>query len=176
MCDHVTAGDEQLAIERDADRLPGARVTRPGTVVAGPRLDAAHDRELARRRHCDFVTDRDKAALNAARHDAAIVEPIDGLHWQPQRQRGGGPRRREAVEGLDHGWSPVPADRGGSLDDAVAVARRNRDDRRGLEPQVGEMRRNFGLDFAEAAVLIADTVHLVDDYDHLPDAEQVQQI
>ena len=81
--------DEELAVERDADRLPGAGLARRGCAVgAGQASMRAHARGLARRRDRDLVADRDAAALDAAGDDAAIVELVDRLHRQAQRQLG----------------------------------------------------------------------------------------
>ncbi len=141
-----------------------------------PRLDRADPRALARRRHHDLVADRDAAALDAAGDDAAVVELVDRLHRKPQRQRARGLGRREPVERFDDGRAGVPRDRRRPRDDAVAVARRNRDDRGRLHAEALEMRADLGVELAKPAVVVAHPVHLVDDDDDLAHAEQVQQV
>src|SRR5215472_16401521 len=73
--DDVAALDEQLTVERDADRSSG-------TLPALDRRDrpALHRpdlRDLARRHDHDLIAGREIAGLDAARDDAAVVEFVD---------------------------------------------------------------------------------------------------
>ena len=80
------------------------------------------------------------------------------------------------IERFDDGRADIPVDRRGAGDDAVAVARGNRDHRGGLDPEAAEVGADLGVDVAEPAVVIADAVHLVDDDHDLAHAEQMQEI
>src|SRR5712671_3943486 len=108
MGNHVAAFDEQFAVERDADRSPGAlaaldRRNRPA-------LDGFDLRDLARGHDDDLVSGVEAAGFDAPGDNAAVVEFVDRLHRQPQRQRFQRPRRFKRVERLDYGRSIVPAD------------------------------------------------------------------
>ena len=66
-----------------------------------PPLDGLDLRDLAGGHDDDFVTRHEVSGLNAAGDDAAIVELVDGLHRQAQRQLFQQPRRFEPIERLD---------------------------------------------------------------------------
>ena len=91
------------------------------------------------------------AGFDAARDDAAVVEFVDRLHRQPQRERFQRAGRLERVERLDDGWPLVPADPRRVLGNAVAVARGNRNHRRWLHAEADQMRGYLVADFLEPA-------------------------
>ena len=174
MGDDVAALDEQFAVERDADRAARALPARDRR--HRPALDRLDLGDLAGRHDHDLVAGNQAAGFDAAGDDAAIVELVDRLHRQTQRQRFQRPRRLEPIKRLDHGRALVPADAVGALGDAVAVARGNRDHSRGLHAEALQMRRDLVADFLEALGGEIDAVHLVDDDRDLLHAEQMQQI
>ncbi len=174
MRDDVAAFDEQFAVERDADRAAGALTTCDRR--HRPALDRLDPGDLAGRHDHDLIAGNEAAGFDAARHDAAVVELVDRLHRQAQRQRFQRACRLEPVQRLDHGRSLVPADTIGVLGDAVAVACRNRDDGRGRHAEAAQMRGNLVADRLEAVSGEIDAVHLVDDDRDLLHAEQMQQI
>ena len=116
------------------------------------------------------------AGLDTARDDAAVVEFVDRLHRQPQRELLQRPRRFERIERFDDGRPLVPADPRRVFGNAVAVARGNRNHRRRRHAEADQMRGNLVADFLEALGAEIDAVHLVDDDRDLLDAEQMQQI
>ncbi len=146
------------------------------SVGHGPGLDRAHLRALLARHHHDLVAHSDVAAFHAARDDAPLVELVDGLHREAQREVRRRARRRKRIERLQHGRALVPLRRRRLARDAVAVARGDRDDGGGRQPQAFEMRADLMGDLAEARRIEADAVHLVDHHRHLPHAEQMQEI
>ena len=89
------------------------------------------------------------AGLDAARDDAAVVEFVDRLHRQPQRQLLQRPRRFERIERFDDGRPPVPADPRRVFGNAVAVARGNRNHRRWRHAEADQMRGNLVADLLE---------------------------
>src|SRR5581483_2224169 len=172
--DDVAALDEQLAVERDADRASG-------TLLAlerrdRPTLDGFDLCDLAGRHDHDLVARSEMAGFDAACDNAAVVELVNRLHGQSQRESFQRPRRLQRIERLDHGWAAIPADAVCVFGDAVAVARGNRNDGRRRHAEAGQVRRNLVADLLEARGREIDPVHLVDDHRDLPDAEQVQQI
>ena len=174
MGDDIAAFDEQFTVERDADRAAGAVAARERR--HRPALDGFDFRDLAGRHDDDFVAGAQAAGLDAARHDAAVVEFVDRLHRQAQRQLLQRPRRFERVERLDDGRSLVPADPRRVFGDAVAVARGNRNHRRRRHAEADQMRGNLVADLLETVSAEIDAVHLVDDDGDLLDAQQMQQI
>ena len=174
MGDDVAALDEQFAVERDADRAAGGLAA--GDRRQRPALDRLDLGDLAGGHDDDLVAGDEAAGFDAARDDAAVVEFVDRLHRQPQRQRFRRPRRLQRIERLDHGRALVPGDARRMRGNAVAVARGDRDHRGGLDAEAGQMRRNLVADFLESFGAEIDAVHLVDDDRDLPDAEQMQQI
>ena len=120
---------------------------------------------------------REAAGFDAARDDAAVVEFVDRLHRQPQRQLSpaAAPARAHPAPRPRSGPS-IPADPRRALGDAVAVARGNRNHRRRRHAEADQMRGNLVADLLEAIGAEIDAVHLVDDDRDLLDAEQMQQI
>ena len=98
-------------------------VCAPLTGVAGQPSTRPDLCDLARRHDDDLVSGCEAAGFDPARDDAAVIEFVDRLHRQPQRQRLQRPRRLKGVERLDHGRTAIPSDVGGAFGDAVAVAR-----------------------------------------------------
>ena len=121
MGDDVAALDEQFAIERNSNRPPGGLHAFDGS--CRPTLDGPDLGDLARRHDDDLVSGGKAAGLDAARHDAAVIEFVDRLHRQPQRKRLQRPRRLKGVERLDHGRTAIPSDFRRAPGNAVAVAR-----------------------------------------------------
>ena len=75
---HVAALDEQLAVERDADRASGALLALDrGEWPALDRLDFG---DLARGHDDDLIAGGEMSGFDAAGDDAAIVELVDRLH------------------------------------------------------------------------------------------------
>ena len=148
----------------------------PWTGVDRPALDAADFGDLAGGHDDDLVAGGEAAGFDAAGDDAAVVEFVDRLHRQPQRQRFQRPRRLERIQRLDHGRSVIPFDPRRAFGDAVAVARGNRNHRRRRHAEADQMRRNLVADLLEPVGAEIDPVHLVDDHGDLFDAEQMQQI
>ncbi|MHC2751218.1 hypothetical protein ACVIWV_006672 [Bradyrhizobium diazoefficiens] len=174
MRDDVAALDEQFAVERDTDRA--ARALPSGNRRRRPALDRLDLGDLAGRHDHDLVAGNQAAGFDAARHDAAVVELVDRLHRQPQRQRFQRARRLELVQRLDHGRSLVPADAVGARRDAITVARGDRDHGRRRHAEAVEMRGNLVADRLEAIGGEIHAVHLVDDDRNLLHAEQMQEI
>src|SRR6185312_12589265 len=174
MRDDIAAFDEQFTVERDAHRTAGAVTTVKRR--HRPALDGLDFCDLAGGHDDDFVAGREVTGFNAARHDAAVVEFVDRLHRQPQRELFQWPRRFEPVDCFDHGRSAIPADPRRQFGDAVAVARGNRNDCGRRYAKAGQVRGNLVADFPESVSAEIDAVHLVDDNRDLPDPEQVQQI
>src|SRR6266853_4207886 len=121
MSNHVAAFDEQFAVECDADRSPGALAARDRR--NRPALDGLDLRDLARGHDDDLVARAEAAGFDASGDNAAVVEFVDRLHRQPQRQRFQRPRRLKGVERLDHGRTAIPSDFRRAPGNAVAVAR-----------------------------------------------------
>src|ERR1700739_2606486 len=142
MGDDVATLDKEFAVERDAD---GA--SRGLTLIDRrhrPALDAPDLRELALGHDHDLVAGGEMAGFDAACDDAAIVELVDRLYRQPQRQLCQRPRRFEAIDPLDYGRTAVPLGPRRAFGHAVTVARRNRNHRRGRDAKTGQMRGNLG--------------------------------
>ena len=174
MGDDVATLDKEFAVERDADRA--SRGLNLIDRRYRPALDAPDLRDLARGHDDDLVAGGKMAGFDAACDDAAVVEFVDRLYRQPQRQLCQRPRRFERIERLDHGRTVVPLDPRRALGDAVAVARRNRNHRRGRDAKAGQMRGNLVADLGKSRRAEIDPVHLVDDDRDLFDAEKMQQI
>ena len=175
--DEVAARDEQFAVQRDADRAAGARCDGHAGVGRRPGFDGTYPGALARRRHRDLVADGDPSALDAPGHDAAIVELVDRLHRQTQRQGGqpAGPARTGRAlrrrSGRHTSRSPavfVTTPSPWRAEIGITAA--------GLTPRPPRWRADLGIDLAEPAVVIAHPVHLVDDDHDLTHAEQMQEI
>ena len=158
-----------MPTERPAPWLPLTRRHRPA-------LDGLDLRDLAGGHDDDFIAGAETAGLDAAGDDAAVVEFVDRLHRQPQRQLLQRPRRFERIERLDDARALVPADPRRAFGNAVAVARGNRNHRRRRHAEADQMRRNLVADLLETFRAEVDPVHLVDDDGDLLDAEQMQQI
>ncbi len=114
--------------------------------------------------------------LDTSGHDSPIVEFVDRLNGEAQRQFVERSRRVQRIDGFDHDRTAVPADLGGSLGDAVSIARRDWNDCCRNETEAGQVCGNFVSNGAEAFRAEIDAVHLVDDDSDLFDAEQMQQI
>ena len=91
--------------------------------------------------------------LDAAGDNAAVVEFVDRLHRQPQRQLLQRPGRFERVERLDHGRALVPADPVCVFGNAIAIARGNRNHGGRRHTERNQMRGNFVADLVEFAAL-----------------------
>jgi hypothetical protein len=107
MADDVAALQKQFAIQRDADGMAGMmplpkRCRRPA-------FDRANFCDLAGGHDDDLVAACEMTGLDAAGDDAAVVELVDRLHRQPQRQLFQRARRLELIDGADHGRAVVPA-------------------------------------------------------------------
>ena len=76
-----------------------------------PTLDGSDLRDLARGHDDDLVAGAKAAGFDASRDNAAVVEFIDRLHRQPQRELLQRPGRLQRIQRLDHGRTVVPADR-----------------------------------------------------------------
>ena len=88
---HRAALDEDLFGERDADALAGGGVVARRRVPAFDGFDGAG---LVAGREEQPVADLERAALDAAGEDAALVEAIDILDGEAQRLVLGAARRR----------------------------------------------------------------------------------
>jgi len=141
-----TKSSRSSVMPMDAGRR---RVRRVGGIGRRPRLDGAHPRVLLARHDHDVVADADAAALHPPGHDAAVVELVNRLHRETQRQIGGGAGRREGIERLQHRRPLVPGGRRRMAGDAVAVARGNRDDGDRCQPQTRKVAADLGFDLAE---------------------------
>src|SRR6266436_7571369 len=108
MRDDFAALEEELAIERDADRASGALPALDGR--DRPAFDGLDLCDLAGRHDDDLVARGEMAGFDAAGDDAAVVEFVDRLHRQPQRKLFQRPRRLQRVERFDHGRAAIPAD------------------------------------------------------------------
>ena len=89
----LAALDEDLFGQRDADGFAGAWRSR---VAAHSSVSMALDRaDLVARREQHPVADPQRAGFDAARQDAAVVEPVNVLDREPQRQVAAAVRRPE---------------------------------------------------------------------------------
>src|SRR6185437_412795 len=86
MGDDVAAFDEEFAVERDADGAAGALLAVRRR--QGPALDRFDFRDLAGGHDHDLIARGEMAGFDAARNNAAVVELVDRLYRQPQRQLG----------------------------------------------------------------------------------------
>ena len=114
--------------------------------------------------------------FDATRDDAAVVEFVDRLNRQAQRQFVERLGRRQRIERLDDGRPDIPSDIRRAFVDAVAIARGNRNDGRRRDAEANQMRGDFIADRLETFGGEIHPVHLVDDDRDLFDAEQMQQI
>ncbi len=170
----LAALDEDLLVERDADRLPGFGALR--LLGHAPGLDRLDRGGLVGGREQQCVADREAAQFDPAGENPALIELVDVLDRQPQRPLGLAGLREELIERLDHGRPLVPGHDLGAGDDVVALARRDRDETRGLDPEAGQIGAILLGDRAEAVGAVADQVHLVDQHGHLAHAQKVEQI
>ena len=123
----------------------------------------SHVRRLARRQEHDLVADADAAGFDPAGDDAAVIEFVDVLHGDSQRQVLGRARGFERIDRLDDGRTLVPAQMRAAIDDHVALARRNRNEGIRRHAERGEVGAELRLDAAELGLAVGDLVHLVDD-------------
>src|ERR1700738_3461981 len=84
MGDDIAALDKQFAVERDADRSPGA--VRALDRRRRPALDGPDPGDLARRHDDDLVAGSQMSGFDAARDDAAVGEFVERLHREPPRK------------------------------------------------------------------------------------------
>src|SRR4051794_26543122 len=174
MRNDVAALDEQFAVERDADRASGAVAAAERRYR--PAFHALDLCDLAGGHDDDFIAGSEMTGFDPARDDAAVVELVDRLHRQPQRQLLQRPGRLECIQRLDHGRAPVPADSRSVFGNAVTVARGNRNHGRWRHAEADQMRGNLVADLLEPDSTEIDPVHLVDDDGDLLDPQQMQQI
>ncbi len=97
------------------------------------------------------------------------------MNWQTQVQVDRLLRGREALQCLDD-RRHAGCKRRVMCDDPNALARRSRNDGSGREAKLVQVTRDLRLDLAKTRYVIGQTVHLVDDDDQLPDAQQMDQI
>ena len=174
MADDLSALNEDRLVQRDADRLAGASHHRRRGCV--PRLDAGDPRALVGRRDQDAVTDRQRATLDPAGKDTALVELIDILHRQAQRQIDRRRRRRATIQRLGDHRPFVPGHGIRPDGDIVALSRRNRHHMQRRDPDGGQIGADIRLDRGKARGIVAGHIHLVHRHHHLAHAQQMQQI
>jgi hypothetical protein len=165
--------DEELLVQREADGLAGLRLG--GRHRNVPAFDAGDARHLVARRKQQAVADAQAARLEAADEDAPLVELVDVLDRQAQRQLGRPRRRAQAGQRLHHGGSVIPRHGLGGCGDVVAVAGGDGYDDAGAEADAVEIRRIGLADLVVARLSEPNGVHLVDDHRHLADAQQMQE-
>ncbi len=107
--------------------------------------------------------------------DPPVVELVDRLDRQAQRQVGRRRRHAQAAQRVEHARSAIPSRPLGRDRDIVAVARRDRDDRGRADIERLEIALQAGADLVEARLVEIDQVHLVDHDHELADAEEVEQ-
>src|SRR5207248_6138317 len=124
MRDDVATFDEQFAVKRDANGSTGglAAVDRRHR----PALHALDLGDFACRHHHDLIAGGEMTGLDAPRQNAAVVELVDRLDRQSQRELLQRPGRFERVERLYHGGSMVPGYAWRALGDVVYDASGNR--------------------------------------------------
>ena len=170
----VAALDEDLLGERDADAF--AR-DGDGLLRRAPHLDAGDDAGLVVRREDEGVADAQRAALDATRDDAALVEAIHILHGKAQRHVVDGLGRLEDVEHVGDAGAGIP--RHGfeaGAGDIRAVARGDGHELPGFQADLRKEDFVFRDDVVEDLLAVIDEVHLVHRDDDLADAEQREEV
>src|SRR5690606_33174448 len=105
---------------------------------------------LVRGREQELVADREAARGDPADQDATLVELVDVLNRQAQRQIDRRRAGHELIERLEHGRALVPAHVPAAGRDAVALARRDRDEAGRTHAEAGQVLAVLLGDVAEA--------------------------
>ena len=180
----VEAGDDVAAADVDrVGRRDGHGPPRPGRVeIAVEGDDPLDGGDQARRLDAHLVAGPERSRADGPRESSEpVVGPDDHLHRQPQRGavgRTGSGRRAcckidiDLLQVLHQAGAAVPRHVRAALDDAVAAQGRHRDAHRVLQPERPPQLGGLGRDRAEAILVVADEVHLVDRHHHRRDAEQ----
>lgn len=170
----MAAFDEELVVQGDADGLAG-RGGQDGAVDA-PGLDRLDLGAGVARAEQQGVAHAQLAALDAAGEDAALVELVDVLDREAQRQFHRQRLRRQGVQGGDQGVALEPGHVLRLVRQSVAVARGDRQDRRRGDAHAAEILVDLAGHFLEAVLGVVDQVHLVDRDHDVVEAEQVQDV
>src|ERR1035441_7000379 len=102
-----------------------------------------------------------------------VVGPDDSLHGKTEGMGAGIERRRRGLKQLQQRWSLVPRHRLRTMNDIVAHKRADGykdrlDGVAGIGRDLFEQKLEVALDQAEAQLIVADQVHLVDGNQNVP--------
>ena len=121
--------------------------------------------------------DLERARLDAARQNAAVVEAIDILDWEPQRLVRGRLGQLKCVQRFQHGRPLPPRHVRAARGDVVAVPGRDRNEALGAPARrICRKARYSALDLLEPRLVVAFQVHFVHQHGDLADAQQIQQV
>ena len=174
MAGDLTALDEDLLVQGDADGLAGMRLDRRRW--RAPAFDGSDVRCQIRRREQQAVADPKDAGLDTPGKNTAIIELVDVLDRETQRLTGRPRDALEAVERLQHGRAVEPSQVRGRLGQIVAHAGRNRQDIADGDADFREVVARLSCHLIETGLVVIDQVHLVDHDADLTHAQEVQQV